>query len=525
VEARRAAMEDVFERLEGFGVARGALQLAFDFTTQSDHALTHQMLSMRDQAFAWLAGVEADPQAKPFSVTAVTDVSACAQPSDAIWKEVSGTFQSPLFLEGPPIQDAAAPALELKVDANDVPVQNGFMDAPFTISVPCSARDAAQPVWPLVLGHGAFGNGEQMARGFGRELARLADASGAGPWRYLAGATDWQAICCAPGGLLWIGLRIIGFGQSELHRFAALPDRTKQGQLNTLVLARLMKRGIFNRDAAFQVDDGQGGTRPVFPGPDTEMYYYGISLGGIYGLMFSALTPDVTRFHVDVPAINFSQLLQRSALFASPQFAGISFESLIGTIGLTDPLEILLGYDLLNEIWVSGEPGGYATRITSRPLPGSGVGPNGDEGKRVLLTMAWLDKTVPNLPTEVAARTLGLPQLEGSLLAGLPGIPDAPAGPAGLPSAFQVYDLGAFDLFDPADQLFIPPLANAPAARTECDPHGERWRVPAGVKQMLAFLQPGGTIRSYCSDDGVCNGSEPFELPGGAAAPCALPTP
>ena len=47
------------------------------------------------------------------------------------------------------------------------------------------------------------------------------------------------------------------------------------------------------------------------------MYYYGISLGGIMGTWFSALTPDIQRFGVDVPAINFSCLLQRSTQFSS----------------------------------------------------------------------------------------------------------------------------------------------------------------------------------------------------------------
>jgi hypothetical protein len=186
---------------------------------------------------------------------------------------------------------------------------------------------------------------------------------------------------------------------------------------------------------------------------------------------------------------------------------------------------VILGLDVLNELWVSGEPGGYATHITSDPLPGSGVGPNGADGKKVLLTMAWLDKTVPNLSTEVAARTLHLPQLEGSLLRGMPEIPDLPGGAAGLESAFVVYDLGSFDMFDPADAPFIPPLANAPAPRTECDPHGLQWGVPAGIQQELGFLQPGGTIRNTCLDDGICNGSEPFEHAGGDALPCQLPPP
>ena len=225
----------------------------------------------------------------------------------------------------------------------------------------------------------------------------------------------------------------------------------------------------------------------MFPGEHdsaNEAFYFGISLGGMNGLFFAALTPDIERFHVDVPAINFSQLLQRSTLFANPIAAGISFETLVAALGLSDPLHVLVGYDLLNELWVSGEPGGYATHITSNPLPGSGVGPNGDRGKKVLLTMAWLDKTVPNLGSETAARTLGLPQLTGSLLAGMPQLPDA-AGPQD--SAFVVYDHGSFDIFDPAIAPYLPPLDNRAAVDTACDPHV---RIPAGIAQQLAFCAP-----------------------------------
>src|SRR5690606_8876045 len=132
--------------------------------------------------------------------------------------------------------------------------------------------------------------------------------------------------------------------------------------LNTLVLTRLAKRGIFNRNTdVFRTPDG----RPVFPGPDTEMFYYGISLGGIMGTWFSSLTPDVERFAVDVPAINFSCLLQRATPFAS-------YDALLAQLGLTDPIQAILGVHLLHELWVSAEPAGYARHITSDPLPGSG---------------------------------------------------------------------------------------------------------------------------------------------------------
>jgi hypothetical protein len=78
-----------------------------------------------------------------------------------------------------------------------------------------------------------------------------------------------------------------------------------------------------------------------------------------------ALTPDIERFGVDVPAINFSCLLQRSTQFGQ-------FEFLLQSFGLVDPMQTILGLQLLHEVWVAGEPAGYARHITSDPLPGSG---------------------------------------------------------------------------------------------------------------------------------------------------------
>lgn len=488
IESRRAAMAALFDTLTTNGIDRASLVLAFDFVVQSEDQLTRQMLSMRDQAYAYLADVEADPEAVPFTVTKVEDHD-CEAPGAVTWRDVKGTFRSPLFLTQSPDQPGAA---ELNVDADDLPVQNGFMDAVFTVAIPCSLLPAEAPAaHPIVLGHGLFGTGESMTRGVPAGAGRVV------PWTYLAGATDWRGLSSSDVG--FVVNDVVGVGQSQLNHFAALPDRLRQGMLNTLVLAKMMKRGLFNRDTAtFATPLG----RPVFAGPDTEMYYYGISLGGIMGTWFSALTPDVERFGVDVPAINFSCLLQRSTQFSS-------YDQLLLGIGITDPMDAILGLGLLHELWVGGEPAGYARHITSDPLPGSG------EAKRILMTPAWLDKQVSNQCTEIAARTLQLPNLApGSLQRGLPGIPDL-EGP--LDSAYVMYDSGAFDIFDPAHQPFIPPLSNLIPSGV-CDPHGARPAIPAGIRQLVDFLRPDGQIENFC--DGDCDAGIPDEIAGGAAMPC-----
>jgi hypothetical protein len=487
IESRRDAMEALFDAIEANGIARDELVLAFDFVVQSENQLTRQMLSMRDQAFDLLAEAEADPEAKPFTVTKVEEHD-CNVAGTATWRDVSGTFRAPLFLTASPDLPGAP---QLNVDADDVPVLNGFYDAVFTIAIPCGALQAEGPrPHPIVLGHGLFGTGASMTR----LVPTLANA--VVPWNYIAGATDWRGLSATD--LSFVGGEIIGLGTSKLHQFPALPDRLRQGMLSTLVLGKLMKRGLFNRDAAFQLPGGAG----VFPGPESEMYYYGISLGGIMGTWFSALTPDVERFGVDVPAINFSCLLQRSTQFSA-------YDTLLDGIGINDPLDKLLGLQLLHELWVSAEPAGYARHITRDPLPGTGG------AKRILMTPAWLDKQVSNQCTEIAARTLQLSNLApGSLQRGLQGIPDAD-GP--LDSAYVMYDSGAFDLFNPAHAPFIPPLANQ-IPSSKCDPHGARPATPAGIQQTFNFLRPGGQVENFCNGD--CDAGDPTEIAGGAETPC-----
>jgi hypothetical protein len=283
----------------------------------------------------------------------------------------------------------------------------------------------------------------------------------------------------------------------HLDNVPALPDRLRQGQLNTLVLARMMKSAAFNLDPAFRTASGVG----AFAGPQAEEFYFGASLGGIMGLMFTALSPDVVNANVDVPAINFSLLLQRSTNFSE-------FETILALTGLADPMQRALAYGIIHELWVRGEPAGYATHVTSHPLPGT-------NSKNILMTMAWLDPQVSNVGTEIAARTLGLSNLVGSLRTNLVGIPDE-QGP--LSSALVIYDTGSFNLNNLAHAAFIPPLANLAPTPNCCDPHPIRGYIPASLDQLQAFLRPGGTIANFCN--GLCDAGQPNEIPFGNAKPC-----
>ncbi|MBW2235766.1 MAG: hypothetical protein JRG85_10240 [Deltaproteobacteria bacterium] len=99
---RRLPMLEIFHELRRAGVRRSELILAFDFVVQSEHQLTHQMLTMRDKAFEWLEE-QKGLGVQTFSAVGIEDFPNCAMDGGVHRRIVEGTFQSPLFLEAVPV--------------------------------------------------------------------------------------------------------------------------------------------------------------------------------------------------------------------------------------------------------------------------------------------------------------------------------------------------------------------------------------------------------------------------------------
>ncbi len=306
------------------------------------------------------------------------------------------------------------------------------------------------------------------------------------------------------GALIEFTSSFVGQLFVDLDNIGALGDRLRQGQLANLVLARHLELGSFNALPEFQapagtaIPEGQGVLQ------SGEVSYFGASLGGIMGLMFAALYPELVAVNVDVPAINFGFLVQRAKPFKP-------FQAVLEVID-PDAMRQLIGLALIHEQWVAGEPAGYAHHITGNtlpPLPGTSP-------KDVLMTVALHDQQVSTLGAQIGAATLGIPNLPGSVLTNLPGVPDVSGR---VRSGHIVYDTGAYAA-GTATAAFIPPLVNRPAAQDDnrCDPHGLRFTTPASLAQLLRFLQPGGAIENFCN--GVCDAAEPLEIPGGLDSPC-----
>jgi hypothetical protein len=498
LEARRDHFEDIFRQLWYADVRRHDLVLAFDFVVRSDQQLTERLLAMRDDALAYVDGLDpADVSGFVLddAFNAANVYGDCSDPGQQIWRHVKGTFEGPYYLTD--TVDSFSTVPMLNVDENRMPVRIGTHPFNFDIAVPCSVFNEEDLGHPLLLGHGLFGNGAGMVESFAEGGGFIASME----VPYIAGATDWRGLSSLDS--IWLALQVIGlplpYG-NRLNNFQALPDRLKQGQVNSLVLSHMMKTGFFNRLEELQRVPGDPSSG-VFPGPGQEAFYVGISLGGIMGLHHAALSTDIERFNIDVGAINFSMLLQRATPF-------VVFDDLFVNIGFDDPMSMALGLGLLHELWVSAEPAAYVRHITGQvdePLPGT-------PAKKILMTVAWLDKQVSNQASEIAARSLGLESLQGSLQAQLEEMPDGEDGPDGLDSAYVIYDTGSFDVFDPAYDEVVPPLANLFPSGV-CDPHGRQFIIPASLDQLAAFLRPDGAIFNFC--DGVCDASSNYERPDG----------
>ncbi len=546
IESRRDTFADIFTHLEQAGVAREDLILAFDFVVASDENLTGAMLAMRDYSFDWIDG-EIDAGAVTFTVDNVIE-NNCSAPNAFVWRQVEGTYEVPLFLTSDPVADIPTVGV-LNVDDSGNPAANGFTNPDYTIIIPCAvlvaptgdcdgnqkvsvdelvkglaialgslpvaacesfdvnkdhtvmvdevvrAVDASlngvgAPLGAAVVGHGLFMTGREFVPLVAAGLGTLVQLVGQEPIELIGGGTDWRTFSTQD-------LPFISSVIGDLNKMAAIPDRLRQGQLNALVLGRMMKRGGFNRHPAFQTPSGKG----VFAGPDGGLYYYGISLGGIMGLMHAALSPDARRLAIDEGSINFSLLLQRST-------QAKIFEAAFVATGITDPLQTALLLSITHELWVRGESAGYATHITSNPLPGT-------PAKQILMTAAWLDPQVTNFGSEITVRTLDIPNLvPGSLVSQRPQIPDQ-SGP--LPSAFIMYDAGSFTLSQPGP--WIPPLANLISESNRCDPHGERRpTIPASLQQIATFFKPGGLVENFCHD--ACDAGDEYESPLGLFRRC-----
>jgi hypothetical protein len=358
IEERRGLYADIFNRLEGAGVARDSLQLAWDFTTSSRENQTSWMLHMRDEAFEIVG-----PDGPEYEITSV----------ETEWEPEHIAYRVYLDMTVPLYLDQTGPGASLVFGDDGLPEPNPDMPTakfPVELIIPHSA--VASPAGLIQYGHGLLGAKEQIESGHFRQFID--------DYGYVMFGVDFVGM--AEDDEAYIG-DVITSG--EFDRFARVVDRQHQGMLNSLLAMRLLKTRF--------------ATDPMFGGmidPD-RAYYHGISQGGIFGGTYMALTTDVERGVLGVPGMPYSLLLSRSVDFDQ-------FFSLIRSTWMDERHHVFL-LALTDMLWERTEPAGYAPYVRKNMLPGT---PAHD----VLLNVAVGDHQVTAYGAHVMARTMDIEHVD-----------------------------------------------------------------------------------------------------------------
>ncbi len=440
LDSRRAAFErDVFAPLTAAGVRRSSLLLAWDFRTGSGQTAWGDLMAMRDAAVA-----AAGTGGLGCSVTTVTEY-----PTDPVmYRQITGQFTVPNFLQAAP--DGS---LQLARDPTGLPRVVGTAQAPFTAIVPWTALAAAGTPAPLwIYGHGLFSDNTEVARNFGVVTASLGAAVAVG--------TDYTGLTLTDQGAV----------ASDVYNLAQFPstlDQLRQGIVNTLVLARTVA-GACGGLPAFM----SGGHSIV---STTNFGYFGNSMGGTLGITIAALSPDIPRVAVGVGGVDFPVMMPRTAEWATlEQFFVLGYPSRLDR-------DLLLV--MSDEEWEVAESSAFAPHVLASPLPGSTV-------KNILLQIGLYDADTTNVASEMAGRTLGVPELTPTAHAVWGLTPQS----APQQNAYVVYDLGGARVPDGTWPL---PVENGVHEGVRRDTRAEA--------QIAAFLRPGGQVVDTC---------------GGACGPC-----
>ncbi len=358
VEARRPGFEEVFAALEGVGVVRGDLILAWDFRTASGEMLWGDLVAIRDDA---MDRVGADGIG--CTVTSVID-----EYNDEYYREISGTVTVPLYM------DSEDPPARLVRGADGLPEYQGDHEVEFVAYIPHSLAEAgAEPGRLMTYGHGFFGDTGECNASW---LRSEADQYG-----YVVLGTDWAGM--ATGDVAYAAAALV-----NLSDFPMIPERLMQGVTNFLVLTRTIA-GVCADDEAFQVNG-----HTAFD-PD-ELYYMGMSQGAIMGATTMAVSQDIEKAVLNVGAANYPVMESRSRNFNE-------FE-LIYSAWYEDRVDREFYWSVLGHIWELSDPVTYMPHLTSDPLPGSST-------KQIIYQVGLNDAQVCNLASDMAARTGGFSQL------------------------------------------------------------------------------------------------------------------
>ncbi len=434
--------DEVFPPLELFGVARGDLQLAWDFTTASDERNTADLLAVRADLIAKLSDGPA------VMLDAVID-----DPNEDIALRIEGRIEVPLYLE------ADEPMARLNRDGDGTVAANGTHWVDFTLQIPNSAfPDDADftPARIIQFGHGFFGLGEEInwsaMRSFSSERG------------FVMISTNWVGMAEADQ------LPVIEYISSQPSDSFLFTDRLHQAFANQLALSYAVKHSLS------KIPELKAFDKLLFD-PE-QLYWYGISQGSIFGVTFMALSPVIEKAVLSVGGGPYTIMMTRSGTF-SDLFNVVKF-----TIG-NDPLTIQKFITLSQHTWDRVDPMTYSRRLLLDPYEGS-------PSRKILFQYGIGDHSVNNLSSHLILRESGIDML--SPAAEQPyGVGTVAAPAQGSAGVVVDYNLDVIPGVD----------AELPPEEEQNDVHEDVRRNPKIKDQIDTFLTPGGMIENFC--DGACD--------------------
>lgn len=439
---RQRQLAPALKGLKKAGVDPRHSYLAWDFTVASERGLSERMLHIRDDSFG-----ELDDQSPEYVVTQTNEYPA----DDPVARSVIGVFNTPSYLDepgGPPGSGFAngPDGLPERRDGNT-------QIAVFQCEIPREAL--SDPGQPALYGHGLLGSHTEV-----------------GSDSIKAMAAEQNIVLCATkwAGMSEDDLGFVAETLKDLSGFSAVPDRLQQGMLNALWLGRLMThQDGLAADEAFQSDAGTSAIDA-----EADLAYLGNSQGGIIGGALTAVSTEIKRSALGVPAMNFSTLLNRSGLWEP-------FQEMVDT-AYPDKLEQQINLALIQMLWDRGEANGYAHHMTDDPLPGS-------PAHQVLMHVAFGDHQVSPTAAEVQARTMGAGIHQPTVLDGrnpdkqpywgISALDYAASGGSGI----VIWDSGSP----------YQPLTNTPPSDGH-DSHGDPRNSSVAREQVGTFLRTGEIV-------------------------------
>ena len=473
LEGARSHFESIFSTLATNGYPREKLILAWDYTTASSAMIIGPISTIRQEIFHSTtakgpafadAGADATPDSGTsnvgpdggspritYEIQSVTDST-----SQAGAHIVEGIFTPPNYLQADnsiAYQTDGTPTLQTTIAAPSYP---------FTMIVPPLA--ATQSLALVVFGHGLFGDGrDYLTSDYGSTLQPLAQQLGA-----VVIATDWIGLSNGDLSL------IINDVVPNLNRINIVSDRVLQALANNLSLVEL-SLGALGQDPAVVLSSAQPLIDP------TRIYYYGVSLGGIEGSSLVSVSRNITRAVVAVPGASWSNLIARS----------YDYQMIGEAITITYPDELFQQefIALLQARFDPADPVNLATLFQKNPLPDS-------PSPRIVLVQESIDDCqVPNLTTEILARTYGISQ----------ALPDIVPifGLTDVTTPTSQFALSQFELTSDVAK-YVPPTTNV-TPTMDNGAHFDLAFRPEALQEVITLFNT-GTIVQQCGlgDAGSC---------------------